>query len=225
MQDSKELSSTTKDSAPSEHTPENTSPTPVALRTRSQSELSFSNAASNGICKLCLSKFDSSDLLKAHLLSHKPDKKQKKALQAIRETHTVPNQLSVTPHVALSHNIGKSRLFSPQKNSYTELSATLSLQETPDSTKSNLMLPGIQEMVEDLLTITCNNTHAPSVSLHEHSTPSPPSSRNMNKASLMASPECYRMKIYNNEVCTPASSSLASPQDSLLFSSELKMEQ
>ncbi|GFU42034.1 retrovirus-related Pol polyprotein from type-2 retrotransposable element R2DM [Nephila pilipes] len=99
-----------------------------------------------------------------------------------------------------------------------------SLQETPDSTKSNLMLPGIQEMVEDLVTITCNNTHAPSVSLYEHSTPSPPSSRNLNKTSPMASPECYKMKFYNNEVCTPASSSLASSQESLLLSSELKME-
>ncbi|GFS78782.1 hypothetical protein NPIL_291811, partial [Nephila pilipes] len=67
MQDTKELSSPTKDSAPSEHTPENTTPTPVALRTRSQSELTFSKAANNGICKLCLSKFDNSALLRAHL--------------------------------------------------------------------------------------------------------------------------------------------------------------
>ncbi|GFT61829.1 hypothetical protein NPIL_48891, partial [Nephila pilipes] len=59
------------------------SSTPVALRTRLCSQLSYDSAAQIGQCKLCPASFSSPSRLRVHLLNHKPNAKRKKALMAL----------------------------------------------------------------------------------------------------------------------------------------------
>ncbi|GFS42831.1 hypothetical protein NPIL_438581 [Nephila pilipes] len=51
--------------------------TPVALRTRLCSQLSYEGAAQLGQCKLCPVSFTTPHRLRIHLLSHKPNAKRK----------------------------------------------------------------------------------------------------------------------------------------------------
>ncbi|GFS28683.1 hypothetical protein NPIL_154471 [Nephila pilipes] len=70
--------------------------TPVALRTRLCSQLSYESAAQLGQCKLCPASFATPQRLRIHLLSHKPNGKRKKAILAIDISCGLPKSVSST---------------------------------------------------------------------------------------------------------------------------------
>ncbi|GFS35208.1 hypothetical protein NPIL_6031 [Nephila pilipes] len=70
------------------------SATPVALRTRLCSQLSYDSAAQIGQCKLCPASFSSPTRLRVHLLKHKPNAKRKKALMDLDILFGLPKSMT-----------------------------------------------------------------------------------------------------------------------------------
>ncbi|GFT37154.1 transposon TX1 uncharacterized 149 kDa protein, partial [Nephila pilipes] len=202
----------------SSHTSENASPTPVALRTRSQMEISYLDAVKAGKCKLCTASFNQTNLLKAHIEQHRPTKKRSKALQAIIDLSSDGPEITETPQAARAPSASQSRLFS--QLSSDSPSIPLAPSTTMDFPESPPLPAGIPELVEDLVKTACVLNQEPLTPPLRTNTPSSPLSVSVIRNSPMSSPDAYRISPISQD---GSLSSLGSPQDSLLLSTGLTL--
>ncbi|GFS48077.1 hypothetical protein NPIL_638661, partial [Nephila pilipes] len=172
-------------------TSENATPTPVALRTRSQLEMSYLDAAKSGKCKLCAATFNQTNLLKAHIEKHRPTKKRSKALQAITDLSSGGPELSETPQAARAPSACQSRLFSPLSSASP--SGSLAPSTIMDFPESPPLLSGIPDLVEDLIQTACVLNQESLSPQSSTRTPSPPLTISAIRNSPMSSPDAYRI--------------------------------
>ncbi|GFS40445.1 hypothetical protein NPIL_506191, partial [Nephila pilipes] len=160
-------------------------PTPVALRTRSQLEHSFTDAAKIGLCKLCQASFASTLLLKKHLVTHKPDKKRKKALQAINDLSLPNMETPVTSTKKSLLQVDISKKFSPPGSVVT--------RSSPLITSSSIQME-VVDAIKDMIEATCQSSPSPKISA-DKSSPSVTYAHDFQCPSPMGSPDAYLLRL------------------------------
>ncbi|GFU23362.1 uncharacterized protein NPIL_259341, partial [Nephila pilipes] len=133
------MANTTPLNIPTSLSQEPKSSTPIALRTRRcQTQVSFVKAAHLKQCRICPASFPSLLKLKSHVLSHKPNTKRRKALEAIDSLLMAPGIHKTTPTSSQASN-GKepTKLFSKFQQVFPELfRENVSNRNTPCVTSS-----------------------------------------------------------------------------------------
>ncbi|GFT49160.1 hypothetical protein NPIL_15861, partial [Nephila pilipes] len=164
---------------------DNATPTPVALRTRSQLEHSFTDAAKIGLCKLCQTSFASTLLLKNHLAYHKPDKKRKKALQAINDLSSSNMETPVTCTKKSLLQVDISKKFSPPGSVVT--------RSSPLSNPSSIQTE-VADVIQDMIEATCHSLPSPKIPI-DKSSPSVTHVHVSQCRSPMGSPDAYLLRL------------------------------
>ncbi|GFS55087.1 hypothetical protein NPIL_174591, partial [Nephila pilipes] len=132
--------------------------TPVALRTRLCSQLSYESAAQLGQCKLCPVSFTTPQRLRIHLLSHKPNAKRKKAILAVDISCGLPKSLSSASQPIAScqpHDSENALTTTPTNSTMSQPLPVCLFPETPSSSGSSTMPNGEEE------TAASNNLPSP----------------------------------------------------------------
>ncbi|GFU09570.1 hypothetical protein NPIL_675851, partial [Nephila pilipes] len=125
--------------------------TPVALRTRLCSQLSYEGAAQLGQCKLCPVSFTTPHRLRIHLLSHKPNAKRKKALLAVDISCGLPKSLSSASQPTTSfqpHDAENAITATPTNSTMSQPLPVCLFPETPSSSGSSAMPTGDEKAAD-----------------------------------------------------------------------------